>query len=245
MTSMPLPTGSANAPAGGAPETRSEGGRLGDGRPTRSREVAWRIFAHELTSASLQERGEGEKATTHVLTPLGARVGRLLMVGSLGQIERVGEGPIPLWRSRLSDPTGGVSVTAGSYHPRAAAFLAQAKAPVRAVVVGKPHLFVGREGVPVVTVRAEVIAPVGPLEEQVWVVETARETLRRIALSVELASRSAEGAALDPARPVPGFPRRLVASAVAIRGRYPTPDPERFRAPVLTALRAVASSAAS
>lgn len=228
------------APRGGSREP--DGGGL-DVRAMRPREIAWRIFAHELTSSSLQERGEGEKATTHVLTPLGARVSRLLMVGKLAQVERVGDASAPLWRGRLSDPTGGVSLTAGSYHPAAAAFLAQTSLPPHVAVIGKPHLFVGREGVPIVSIRAEALTGIGAQEERAWIVETARQTLRRLTLARELASRSSTKAGPDEERALPGYPQRLVASVASVIGRYPGSDPERFRAPVETALRAVIASA--
>ena len=217
-------------PAGAAPSS--------DSAP-RPREVAWRLFTHELTSSSVQEKGEGEKATTHVLTPLGSCVSRLLLVGTLSQIEPLGSGAAPLWRARFTDPTGGVPVTAGSYQPRALAFLSQAKAPLLATVVGKAHLFVGREGVPMVSVRSEIIAPATPAEERAWVVETARQSLRRLALTKAVRTRGSR----DPGSYPMGYPRRLVDSAIRCLDRYPGSDPERFRGPIERALEGVGKGA--
>ena len=41
------------------------------------REVAWRVFAGELNSSDLEVRGEGEKAPSYLITPLGAQINRL------------------------------------------------------------------------------------------------------------------------------------------------------------------------
>lgn len=195
----------------------------------RSREIAWRLFAHELTSSSVEEKGTGEKAPTHLITPLGARVSRILVVGTLTQIEPRGREDAPLWRARLSDPTGGYTITAGMYQPRALAFLAQARPPCPAVVVGKAHLFTGREGTPLVSVRAEEIAPAVGRDEARWREETSRHTLQRISLLSELADGSA--AEHDPAVWVAkGYPRRFVESALSSRGAYPALDLEPFRA---------------
>ncbi|MDE1819884.1 MAG: hypothetical protein KGJ23_04660 [Euryarchaeota archaeon] len=203
------------------------------------REVAWRLFAHELTSSSVQEKGEGEKAATHVLSPLGARVGRVLMVGTFTQIEPLGEGTVPMWRSRLTDPTGGVSVTAGPYQPRAAAFLSQARAPCRALLVGKPHLFLGREGVPLVSIRAELLVSTSAQEESDWVRETAGHTLRRIELCQEVLG--ADGAEVGPS--LKGCPARWAGDARSVLRHYPGADPGRFVTTARSALAKVTATA--
>ena len=46
-----------------------------------AREVAWRVFAEEYNSSVLEHKGEGEKPVSYIVTPLGARVNRMLVVG--------------------------------------------------------------------------------------------------------------------------------------------------------------------
>ena len=43
-----------------------------------SREVAWRVFAGEYNSSNLEIKGEGERAPSYIVTPLGAMINRVL-----------------------------------------------------------------------------------------------------------------------------------------------------------------------
>ena len=56
----------------------------------RMREVAWRVFADEFNSSSVEMRDEGEYAPAYVLTPLGALVNRVYAVGVLTEVENIG-----------------------------------------------------------------------------------------------------------------------------------------------------------
>ena len=46
-----------------------------------AREVAWRVFSEEYNSSTLEYTGEGEKPASYIITPLGAKVNRMLVVG--------------------------------------------------------------------------------------------------------------------------------------------------------------------
>jgi uncharacterized protein len=209
--------------------------------PRHSRELAWRLFVRELTASALQERGSGEKAPTHVLTPLGARVNRLLIVGDLAQIEPRGSPEAPLWRARLSDPTGGVTVTAGAYQPRALAFLSELPGPTRVLLVGRPHLFTGRDGTELVSVRADEIVQASEGEERAWAAETARLTLERVRLQERLGGGDAGADARELQGE--GFSRPFVESALATRGRYPQVDLAAYRREAEAVLARVAVEA--
>src|SRR5213593_3675109 len=69
------------------------------------REVAWRLFASEYNDTTLEMDGGGERAPSYVVTPLGAKVNRVFVVGVITDVENVGTDIQPMWRARVSDPT--------------------------------------------------------------------------------------------------------------------------------------------
>ncbi|MCK5548521.1 MAG: hypothetical protein KAI64_05875, partial [Thermoplasmata archaeon] len=77
------------------------------------REFAWRVFAGELNSADLEYSEGGERAPSYLVTPLGAKVNRILAVGVLTELENQGSDTEPMWKARLSDPTGTFYITSG------------------------------------------------------------------------------------------------------------------------------------
>ena len=56
----------------------------------RGREVAWRMFAGELNDSSLVRTGDEERSPTHVITPLGAKINRVYVVGVITDLENRG-----------------------------------------------------------------------------------------------------------------------------------------------------------
>ena len=88
-----------------------------------NREVAWRLFASEYNDANLEAEGGGERPPSYIVTPLGARVNRVFVVGVITDVENVGTDGQPMWRARVSDPSGTFHVYAGQYQPEAAAAL--------------------------------------------------------------------------------------------------------------------------
>jgi len=144
------------------------------------REVAWRLFAGEFNESKLEIRGEGEYAPSYVVTPLGAMVNRVFVVGVLTDVENIGQAEEPLYRARVEDPTGTFYVSAGQYQPEAAKKLATMKTPAIVAVVGKIRTYTPETGVVYVSLRPEDIAEVSPEIRDWWIVETARLTRGRI-----------------------------------------------------------------
>jgi RPA family protein len=191
------------------------------------REPAWRVLSVELAACLEEERGEGERAANFVLSPLGARMNRVLLAGELGPAEPVGRDPAqPFWRARLVDPTGSVTVTAGGFQPRAMTALQGFQHPSPALVVGKVSLFHARDGTTSVSVRAEELRPAGPDEVEEVQTEAARQTLDRIDLLARL--RRAPGAGKGEPRTA-AHPSGWLDGARRARERYPSTDPESFR----------------
>jgi uncharacterized protein len=206
------------------------------------REPAWRVTARELESALEEERGTGDRAASYLISPFGARMNRVLMAGGLSPAEPVGrDDPPTFWRARLSDPSGAVAVTAGSFQPRAMAQLRAVTEPRPALVMGKVHLYRGRDGVAYISVRAESIASVAESDERSTLADILRQTLDRL----DLVERVERGPAVEDATlAADGTPTGWVRAAREALRRYPNVDRAAFRRELTSVARRVAGESA-
>jgi len=199
----------------------------------RSREVAWRVFADEYNSSSVEIRDEGEYAPAYVLTPLGALVNRVFAVGVLTEVENMGTDEEPLYRARLQDPTGVFYVSAGQYQPEAAKVLGGLSWPCFVAVVGKTRTYSPEEGLVYVSLRPEVVKEVGAEERDLWTLEAAKGTLKRItAMRDALAMESPSEEELLQL----GHPAKLARGVVSAIDAYGEVDVDRFQRTVVDAL---------
>jgi RPA family protein len=143
------------------------------------REVAWRLFAAEYDDAwHSYSQSDEERAPNYVVSPTGARVNRLFVVGVLTEVEPVSD---EVLRARVVDPTGPFVVYAGQYQPEALAFLERAEPPTFVAVTGKARTFQPDDADVVYTsIRPETINEVDAETRDRWVVATAEQTLDRI-----------------------------------------------------------------
>ncbi|WP_284008506.1 hypothetical protein [Haloarcula pelagica] len=143
-----------------------------------TREVAHRLFAAEFDDADFSySESDEERAPNYVVTPTGARVNRLFVVGVLTEIEQVNE---EVLRARVVDPTGAFVVYAGQYQPDELAFLEAATPPLFVAVTGKARTFEPEDGDRVFTsVRPESISEVDADTRDRWVVQATEQTLDR------------------------------------------------------------------
>ena len=144
------------------------------------REVAYRLFAAEYDDANVSHtESDEERAPNYVVTPTGARVNRLFVVGTLTEVTSVNDEMV---RARVVDPTGAFVVYAGQYQPDQLAFLERADPPLFVAVTGKARTFQPEDSDRVYTsVRPESIATVDADTRDRWVVGTAEQTIDRIA----------------------------------------------------------------
>ncbi|MDQ2072451.1 hypothetical protein RBH20_07890 [Haloarcula sp. H-GB4] len=153
----------------------SESGDSGPGR----REVAHRLFAAEFDDADFSySESDEERAPNYVVTPTGARVNRLFLVGVLTELEQVNDDVL---RARVVDPTGPFVIYAGQYQPDELAFLEAADPPMFVAVTGKARTFQPDDSDRVFTsVRPESISEVDADTRDRWVVQAAEQTVSRI-----------------------------------------------------------------
>jgi uncharacterized protein len=144
------------------------------------REVARRVFAQELKESNLASKDETDQyAPQYVLTPTGAKVNRVFFVGTLIEKEDIGNDS-EYWRGRISDPTGSFLVYAGQYQPEAAQFLSSCELPAFVAVVGKTSTYTTDDGNVLTSIRPESIQEVDEITRDLWVLDTAKQTLDRI-----------------------------------------------------------------
>jgi len=147
------------------------------------REVAWRLFAGEYNDSRKELSDGGDRSPSYVLTPLGAKVNRLLVSGVLTDIENLGTETEPHFRARVSDPTGIFHVYAGQYQPLAAAAIAKIAPPAFVMVVGKARTYTTEQGNVYANVRPERIRVVNAAIRDYWVLECCRFLRKRLDLA--------------------------------------------------------------
>lgn len=144
------------------------------------REIAWRVFAREYNDSTKEVSGGGERSPSYVVTPLGAKVNRLFVVGVLTDVENVATDEAPMWRARVSDPTGTFHVYSGQYQPEASAALAKIKPPAFTAVTGKTRLFSPEPGTTYASIRPEDVKVVDERLRDYWILDACRSLRKRL-----------------------------------------------------------------
>jgi RPA family protein len=186
------------------------------------REVAYRVFAAEYDDADFgyTENETDERAPNYVVTPTGARVNRLFIVGVLTEVERVNE---EMLRGRIVDPTGAFVVYAGQYQPDALTALERLDPPAFVAVTGKARTFQPEDAETIYTsVRPESINEVDADTRDRWTVGTARHTLDRIAACADAMGRDERGEELTAALSTDGIDQGLASGIPLALDHYDT-----------------------
>ena len=139
---------------------------------------AWRIFAYEFNKSTLQLKEEDGSGPTYVISPTGAKINRLFVVGVLTEVENVRANE-DLWRARVADPTGSFTVYAGKYQSEGASFFANANVPQFVSVLGRARLYT-REDTSYASIWSREISNTTETVRNNWVMTTAERTLDRL-----------------------------------------------------------------
>ena len=198
------------------------------------REVAWRLFAGEYNDANLEVEGTGDRAPSYLVTPLGAKVNRIFVVGVITDVENVGTDMQPMWRARVSDPTGTFHVYAGQYQPEAAAALSKLKPPVFGAIVGKSRVYRPDSGGTYTSIRPEVIKAVDERVRDFWILEACRSLRKRLDAMGE--AQKMEPLTRDGLTAV-GVKEALADGIVQAVGHYGKADLSRYTAMLAESLR--------
>jgi len=200
------------------------------------REVAWRIFAREFNDSTLEIEGEDERSPSHLITPLGAQVNRLYAVGVLTEIENRGTPEEPLWRARVTDPTGTFFISAGQYQPNVATTLANMEPPLFVAVVGKVNTYQPDDETFLTSVRAELVKEATEKQRDYWILEAARGLKERI----ELASETSKMEDISAEELIElGYDEKLASGIKKSNEHYPSIPLEQYERMLEDALRYV------
>ncbi|MBO5547781.1 MAG: glycerol dehydrogenase [Candidatus Methanomethylophilaceae archaeon] len=145
-----------------------------------ARETAWRVFATELNSSTLEIKATEEKAPSYIVTPLGAKINRVLIAGVMTEKENTGSEEEPMWRARIQDVSGSFYINVGRFQPEAAATMADLEAPCFVAAVGRVRAYNADDGRVLISVRPEHVIPITEDVRKEWILETAKSTWRRL-----------------------------------------------------------------
>ena len=150
-----------------------------DGEGRRERQVAQRVFAAEFNEAKLKLRDAGQYSPTFVVSPFGAKVNRLFLVGVLSRVEQSDQ-VAGSYRAQVVDPTGTFYLWAGQFEPEAATQISLLQTPCVVAVVGKAALRDTDAGATFVNVRPETIRVVEKADRDAWILDAAQHSMARL-----------------------------------------------------------------
>lgn len=198
------------------------------------REVAWRVFAKEYNDSDYQFSEGGERSPSYIITPLGAKINRLFVVGVITDVDNIGSDDQPMWRARLSDPTGVYILSAGLYQPGAARTLSGIEPPTFAAVMGKTRVYSPEEGTLYLSIRPEMVRTVSATVRDYWTLECCKGLKTRIDAVAEALNMS------PPTREellALGYSDRVADGIVRALKHYGEVDLDRYRLVLTDALK--------
>jgi RPA family protein len=148
------------------------------------RQPAWRVFAGEFNDSTVEIKGEGDMAPSYVVTPLGAKINRVFIIGVLTDVENISEEG-ELIRAHISDPTGVFTIYSGQYQQEVTDALSKIDVPTFVAVIGKARTYSPEEGTLFVSIRPERILEVSADVRDHWILETCKNTKDRIEAFLE------------------------------------------------------------
>jgi len=198
------------------------------------RQTAWRVFAGEFNDSTVEIKGEGEMTPSYVITPLGAKVNRLFIIGVLTDVENVSEGG-DLLRAHISDPTGVFTLYSGQYQQDVTDALSDIEVPAFVAVIGKARTYTPEDGGLYVSIRPEKIMEVTADVRDKWILETCKNTKDRIEAFLEAMQMTESGGISDLKKL--GFNKELTEGISTALENYQNVDLKKYVALIQESLQ--------
>ena len=153
---------------------------------THLREPAKRIFVIEYIDSIMhyKENEADEKSPVFVVTPTGAIANRILLSGVLvskeSKMSKNGIGG-RYYTLRVNDLSGTLLVYVTPYNAEAIRQITEIEEPAFVTIIGKTHIYTPEDSdKPLLSIKAESITVVDENTRNMWILDTARQTLERI-----------------------------------------------------------------
>ncbi len=140
------------------------------------------LIAEAVRTTHALPKPEGQYESQTYLSPTGRTVAKIMICGTAVEKEEIGKDQ-PLWRLRITDPTGSTQIYAGGlYQPEAAQAIAQLDIPAFVSVVGKLNLYEpeGEGGNIIVSLRPDHISVIDRKERDDFLLDAALSTMRSV-----------------------------------------------------------------
>lgn len=203
------------------------------------REPAWRMFSKEFSSATLDLSSGEERAPSYIITPLGAKVNRVIVVGVITETDNIGTKESPMMRARIADPSGSYYLSAGQFQPETMTILKELKPPEFVAVVGKARVYAPDETVRLLSIRPETVKKCDSKLRDFWIYETCVSTLNRLEMMSEVMKMD------PPSMPEIqklGYSKLMAEGAMLAANHYKGTDFESYENIVVEALKEISSN---
>ncbi|MCD6370561.1 MAG: hypothetical protein J7L63_03590 [Thermoplasmata archaeon] len=186
------------------------------------REPAWRVFSAEYNSSKHYIKATEPKKPSYVITPLGAKISRLFVVGVLTEVRLITD---EIVKARVADQTGAFYILAGKFNPEARQILETVKVPQFLAVVGKVNVYQPEEDTMYLSIVPERVKVVKEILRDYWVFDTARRLKIRIdAINEALKMENPTVKSLVEL----GFSRKIAEGVVVAIDRYEKINVEKY-----------------
>jgi RPA family protein len=149
------------------------------------REPAWRLLSGEFSGTAVMLKAKAAKKPNYALTPLGAKVNRVFIVGKAVEKEDIGTDSRSFYRIKLSDPTGVFYVTVGEYQPEALEAIEKIDLPSYLAVIGKVRSYEPDGGGLYLSIRPEFIYEADPIMRDRVLLSAVRSLQTRLGALME------------------------------------------------------------
>ena len=200
-----------------------------------AREIAYRVFAGEISGSTLEIKGDDESAPSYLITPLGLSLNRVFVAGRMTEKTMKGTDSEPMWNAVVRDPTGNFYLQAGRFQPEAASAIAdmdEGENPYVGVVA-KIRIWSNDERT-YVNLRPERVVRIDEDTYNAWCLDTAKDLWRRLNL-MKTALGFPEATADELA--TKGMTHTEAESIVRALDHYDRPESQKYAKMLQSALR--------
>lgn len=199
-----------------------------------SRETAYRIFSRELNMSIKTVKGDEEMSPTYVVSPLGAKINRVMISGNLSEVTNAGTEEEPMWKGKVQDVSGTFFINVGRFQQEASAAMANLDASCYVSIIGKVKTYNTNDGRTFVSLRPEHIVRVEEEDYVAWILEAAKSTWKRL-LDMKKALEIPDVTEKDLT--AKGFTQQEASGIITALDTYGSPDSATYLRMIQDAIR--------